>query len=215
MVFTINELYITKEFKEQASEFFNTQYQILLQDVFNDNDSSISSFLSMLVKSKLSNTMFYEDSNPLTHYYKSLNVASLNDTNINIEVEFFKSRQFQEFIEQIIGFELQLKELSIRAFAHKSYELIHDSKVSSDSYIDVYFFLSNDIFSQEMGGYKVYTTYDEELFYLTPQHNTLICIFRDSELRQYTKYINSLAKDNEYIEIKLIYEISDIENELL
>lgn len=207
MIFTINEHYITKEFKEQASEFFNSQGQIQLQDVF--DESTLLSFKKILLRK---NELFTLKSNPLMYSYDEL----IEDIPIEVSngFEYFKSKQFQEFIEELTGFELELENISIKKFTHKSYELIHDSKITDSMLIDVYLFLSEDEFEDSMGGYKVYTTFDEELLYLTPKDNNLTCVFRDQKLRQYTKYINSLAKDKKYIEVKLSYELL-VEDDLI
>ena len=207
MIFTINDHYTTKEFKEEASEFFNSQGQIQLQETF--SESTLTIFKKALLEK---NELFTKQSNPLMYSYKEL----VKDIPIEVSngFEYFKSKQFQEFIEEITGFELELENISIRKFSHKSYELIHDSKITDSLLIDVYLFLSEDEFEDSMGGYKVYTTFEEELLYLTPKHNNLTCVFRDEKLRQYTKYINSLAKNKKYIEVKLSYELS-VEDDLI
>ena len=207
MIFTINPTYTTEKFLLQAQEFFNTENYIQLQHFF---DSSIDTFCSKLLENP---KYFYNNSHPLTHNYHSLQLKNC-DIEILNGLEFFKSKLFEHYIKQLIGFELELKNISISRFEHKNYELLHDSKLTTSLDIDVYLFLCVDEFTPEMGGYKVYTTFDEEILYLNIIHNTLTCIFKDEELRQYTKYINTLAKDKKYIEIKLSYEINE-EDELL
>lgn len=207
MIFTINEHYTTKEFTQQASEFFNSQGQIQLQDIF--DESTFSAFRNELIETK---KLFSQKSNPLIYSFDEL----ISDVPVGVlnGVEYLKSKQFQEYIESILGFSLDFQELTIRKFKHKSYELIHDSKITDSLLIDVYLFLTIDEFDENTGGQKVYTTFDEELLYLTPQDNVLTCVFRDEQLRQYTKYINSFAKDKQYIEVKLTYEIS-VEDEMI
>lgn len=212
MIFTIQELYTNEDFQKQAQEFFNTQAQIQLQQFVTED--SLKEFKNELLTNK---TVFKQRNQPLTHKYESIPSIS-EDVPMSIQhgIEYFKSKQFQDFIEKIVGFDLELKEYEISKFSHKSFELIHDSKITNSLLIDIYFFITKDEFENTMGGQKVYTTFEEELFYLTPEHNTLTCVFRDEELRQYTKYINCLAKDKEYVQIKTTFEISDsIQDELI
>lgn len=203
MIFKKQELYEQKEFLEQAKEFFNNQAQIQLQDFFQGEE--FDEFITKLIQS---NDLFEKKSNPLIFSYEILNQTKAPIL-IQNGIEYFKSKQFQDYVEKLLGFDLELKEFEISKFKHKSFELIHDSKIANSMLIDVYFFISKDSFEDNFGGYKTYTTFDEELFYLTPEHNTLTCVFRDDEMRQYTKYINCLAKDKEYIQVKTVFEIGE------
>ena len=205
MVFQIQELYIDPEFQKQAQEFFNSEGQIQLKDFFTPGSKEFLEFTSTILSKKCARECFKEEYNPLSHKYKILDQK--NTLAQSREHEFFKSKTFQEIIEQTIGFDLQLVSSEISLFSHKSYELIHDEKITNSLLIDVYFFITHDEYNEFDGGHKVYTTFDEEIFYLTPEHNALTCVFRDEELRQYTKYINVNAKHKKYIQIKNTYEV--------
>lgn len=203
MIFQKQELYESSDFSNQAKEYFNEQGQIQLQQFF--KEKSFEEFSKELLSKKTKFTLY---SNPLLHKYYNLDNKN-SSLIIKNGIEYFKSKQFQDYIQEIVGFTLDFKEIQISKFTHKCYELLHDSKVTHSLLIDIYFFITKDEFFDEYGGHKTYTTFDEELFYLTPQHNTLTCIFRDDEMREYTKYINCLAKNKEYVQIKCTFEISE------
>lgn len=214
MKHNIQELYTKEDFFKQAQEFFNQEGFIQLQEFFKENSISKST-QTFLSKSNEIQSLFVESYSPLIEHKYSFN-SSKTPSNVLEFVEFFKSKSFLEYIEQIVGFSLEFNSCEISKFTHKCFELIHDSKLTNSMLIDVYFFISNDVFESQFGGDKVYTTYSEELFYITPQNNTLTCVFRDESLRQYTKYINSLAKDKVYIQIHTTFEIiADLEEDLV
>lgn len=200
----IQQLYKTEEFFEQAQQFFNQEGFIQLQEFFNSEQKEVQECFNTFLN--IDDNIFEEEYSPLIH--KKFEVKRQNVPISVLEyIEFFKSKTFEEYIEQLTGFSIQHTTTSISKFKHKCFELIHDSKLTDSMLIDIYFFISKDNFEQEEGGHKVYTTFDEELFYIQPTSNTLTCVFRDEELRTYTKYINSLAKDKEYIQIHSTFEI--------
>jgi hypothetical protein len=210
MMLEIQQLYSQKEFFAQAQEFFNQEGFIQLQDIFKHSEELTTFQTQLLNFPNFSNTY-----NPLIENKQTTSIDSL-PAQILPQIEYFKSKTFEQYIEQLVGFSLTLQAFEISKFSHKSFELLHDSKVTNSLLIDVYYFITQDEFESQYGGDKVYTTYSEELFYITPQNNTLTCVFRDDEMRVYTKYINSLAKNKSYIQIKTTFEIvGDIEEEVM
>ncbi|MCH8519950.1 MAG: hypothetical protein LAT82_04320 [Nanoarchaeota archaeon] len=203
----IQELYTKKEFFTQAQEFFNQEGFIQLQEFFNQEQKEVVSSLTSL--NLIPQETFSLNYSPLIHKKFDLDYSKISNLKIeSIElIEFFKSKTFEEYLEQLTGFSIQFTKTQISKFNHSCFELIHDSKVTDSMLLDIYFFITKDEFEQEMGGHKVYTTFEEELFYINPTHNSLTCVFRDEELRTYTKYINSLAKEKEYIQIHTTFEI--------
>lgn len=212
----IQELYTKQEFFTQAQEFFNQEGFIQLQEFFNQEIEEVK--LALTSTNSIPQEAFSLNYSPLIHNKFELdtsNIANLKIESIEL-VEFFKSKTFEEYLEQLTGFSIQFTKTQVSKFNHKCFELIHDSKVTDTMLLDIYFFISKDEFEQEMGGHKVYTTFEEELFYINPTPNTLTCVFRDEELRTYTKYINSLAKEKEYIQIHTTFEIlGSLEDDLL
>ena len=209
----IQQLYTSKEFFEQAQQFFNQEGYIQLQEFFNSQNSEVSEYFSSALELPL--TLFTLDYAPLIHKKCILKKEKI-PTSILPFVEYFKSKSFEEFVEQLTGFSVEFQSSEVSSFTHSCFELIHDSKITNSMLLDIYFFISKDEFEQEEGGHKVYTTYNEEVFYITPTHNALTCVFRDEELRTYTKYINSLAKNKQYIQIHTTFEIvGDGEEELM
>ncbi|MFP4402297.1 MAG: hypothetical protein ACLFPL_03605 [Candidatus Nanoarchaeia archaeon] len=210
MISTIQKLYNQKEFFEQAQAFFNQEGFIQLQQFFEESND-LNTFTTQMIKSN-NYSMFYNPLIEQKHLFNETNTPS----SLLASIEYFKSKTFEQYIEELVGFSLTLQRVEISKFTHKCFELLHDSKVADSMLIDVYYFITQDEFESEYGGDKVYTTYNEELFYITPQHNTLTCVFRDDEMRQYTKYINSLAKEKQYIQIKCVYEIQgSLDEELM
>lgn len=210
----IQDLYIKDDFFKQAQHFFNQEGFIQLQEFFKES-SVTESALTFLSNSNEIQSLFQRHYSPLIEN-KYIFDSSKTPSNVLEFVEFFKSKSFMDYVEQLVGFSLQYNSCEISKFTHKCFELIHDSKITTSMLIDVYFFITKDEFESQFGGDKVYTTYEEELFYITPQNNTLTCVFRDESLRQYTKYINSLAKDKEYIQIKCEFEIlGSLEEDLI
>ncbi|MFT4244071.1 MAG: hypothetical protein ACMXYB_01305 [Candidatus Woesearchaeota archaeon] len=200
----IQQLYKTEEFFEQAQQFFNQEGFIQLQEFFNSKEKEVKDCFSTFLN--IDDNIFEEKYSPLIHRKFEMSPQNIPLSILEC-IEFFKSKTFEEYLEQLTGFSIQHTKTSISKFKHKCFELIHDSKLTDSMLIDVYFFISKDDFEQEEGGHKVYTTFDEELFYIQPTSNTLTCVFRDEELRIYTKYINSLAKNKEYIQIHSTFEI--------
>ena len=209
----IQDLYVKEEFFNQAQNFFNQEGFIQLQEFFKENE--IISHIKNFTTDSEVQTLFQRHYSPLIEN-KHIFDISKTPSNVLEFVEFFKSKSFMDYVEQLVGFFLQYNSCEISKFTHKCFELIHDSKITTSMLIDVYFFITKDEFESQFGGDKVYTTYEEELFYITPQNNTLTCVFRDEGLRQYTKYINSLAKDKVYIQIKCEFEIlGSLEEDLI
>lgn len=201
----ITSLYEKEEFQNDAKEYFNSHGHLQLQIFFSSD--SVKEMQQLLLQKKIKSNY-----DPLSHQY-----FEFEESNLKTQIEeFFKSKTFQEVNEKITGFPLDFQKTEISLFKHKSYELILDSKITNSMVIEVYFFITLNDFENEDGGFKVYTTFDEEILYLNIVNNTMTYVFKDEELRQYTKYINSLAKNKEYIQIKTTYEIAEnITDELL
>lgn len=121
-------------------------------------------------------------------------------------LEFFKSNDFKEFLENTFEIGIELENIEICKYKQGDYRILNDLYVKKEDKLDIIFDITKK-WSKNSGGNLVYTTKEEELMILSPEYNTLSVIFRPSEIMSYLKYVNNKAKGNEIIRIEMSFKL--------
>ena len=200
----INPLYLVKELQSEMQEFFTENVFIQLTEFMKKEHNTFK-------KNILNSNYFKKIYDPLIESKSKLNLKEEFSLEIIKYVEFFKSKEFIHFLEDIVEFSLQIKSLSIVKYSHKDFILLNDIKKSQDDCLEVFFDLS-DPWKEEYGGSQTYTTKEEEILHLEPQYNTLTILYKPEEVMKYLKYINNKAKDKNILRIEIQFDIVEIEN---
>lgn len=200
----INKAYFEKELQKEMQDFF-TENVFLQLHSFLDKESI--SFKDALNKSKY----FERKYSPLLESKSILNLKEEFSIDILRFVEYFKSKEFIRFLEDIIDFSLQIKEFSVVCYGHKDFVLLNDISTQDDDCIEVIFDLSDE-WNEAYGGTQTYTTKEEELLHLEPLFNSLTILYKPEDVMKYLKYINSRAKDKKILRVEMKFDIVEIEN---
>jgi len=195
----ITKIYLESEVKQQMSEFFDEENFIQLNNFFEKDIDKI--------KSKLNYSKFDLKYNPMKYKFKELDLKNIYDLEIIELVEFFKSKEFLEYIEEITQIDLSFKDLNLRKYLQSDFTLLHDNQEKEDI-IEVIFDLS-DNWKEEFGGILTYLTKDEEIFYLSPIFNSLTILYKPEYLIKYLKYINNKSKGKNIIRFEIKFDIED------
>lgn len=194
----ITQTYLKEELKEEMQKHFDEQGFIQLNSFLDENLTS------------LKNILLKETTN---HIYKPLEISSKilgeqtrYDPNIILFLEYFKSKEFTSFLEEITGFSLTPKKCEILKYEHKDYTLLHDATNPEEDTIEVLFDLSDSI-PNDAGGTLVYTTQNEEVLYLEPTYNALTILYRPKELLSYLKYINNRANTKKILRVEMNFTL--------
>jgi len=193
----INKTYLDTEVISQMQDFFEEENFIQLNEFLDQNNLSL--------KTKFLNQEFEKKYNPLKYNFSQLNTKALYDLEIIKIIEFFRSKKFLEFIEEIVDLELSFKNLKIKKFEQSNFTLLHDD-LEKEDIIEVIFDLSDD-WQEEFGGTLTYTTKEEEVFYLNPIFNSLTILYKSDSIMKYTKYINNLANDKKILRFEMKFDL--------
>ena len=193
----INKTYLDKEVMEQMQDFFAEENFIQL-NVFLDQDNN-------LIKKKILSQEFNEKYNPLKYKFSELNEKENYDLNIIKMIEFFKSKSFLEFVEEITQIELNFKDLKIKKYSQSDFTLLHDDQEREDEIV-VIFDLSDD-WQETFGGILTYVTKEQEIFYLSPIFNSLIILYKPESVMKYLKYINNHAKNKNILRFEIKFDL--------
>lgn len=139
---------------------------------------------------------------------KSLSALSEKD-NFDLEIikiiEFFKSKEFLNYLEKITEIEIRFKSLNVVKYNQGDFTLLNDNMVKEDI-LQVYFDLTSN-WREEMGGTLTFTTSQEEVFYLEPLCNALTILFKPAEVMKFLKYVNNKSKNNYILRIEAEFEL--------
>jgi Rps23 Pro-64 3,4-dihydroxylase Tpa1-like proline 4-hydroxylase len=193
----INKTYIKKEIIDEMRNFFENEGFIQLNSFFNQN------YIKKIFNSILHEN-FIENYKPL--FFRYYEIKEIYNFEIIKLYEFFKSKEFIEYIEEILNFEIENPKVSIRKYSHRNYTLLNDKLINKEDKINIIFDLTKD-WKDNYGGILTYLTKEEEILYLEPQFNTLTIIFQPTELMKYLKYINNFSKDKQIIRFEIEYDI--------
>ncbi len=200
-LFKINNLYNNEEIIREMENFFEKEGFIQMNNFF---EGKIN-----LIKNKLINEKFDFIYNPMKYRKYILDSKKVIDFELVQIIEFFKSKEFIDFIEKIIGFELVLNSLEILKYSHKSFTIINDEEFSfNNDLIEVIYDLS-DNFKEEMGGILTFTSKEEEILYLDPSFNTLSIIYKPNQIMDYLKYINHKSEKRNILRFKIKFDFKE------
>lgn len=192
-----------EDMMDQIQEFFDTQGYVQLNEFITDKD--LKKFPQRLMKGS-----FRKVYDPLMHSYEELEPRPDQDIHITAFFEFFKSKEFIDFIEEVSGLDLNIKGISLRRYSHRDFILLNDKKDTSDS-LDVFFDLSEEL-DEGSGGILTYTTREEEVFYLEPLSNTLTIIYKPEGIMKYLKYLNNKVGEKYILRVEIGFEFNDTRN---
>lgn len=195
----IFQTYTSPEILQEINEFFEEEGFIQLVNFL---DINIDGIKKEFEKVKFEN-IYIPDEKKL----EILNEKELYNLEIIKLVEFFKSKEFLEYLEKITDFEIQFKSLKVKKYSHKDFTILHDN-LKKEDLLEVYFDLTSN-WKEEMGGTLTFTTREEEVFYLEPLCNALTILFKPEQVMKYLKYINNKAKENYILRIEAKYELID------
>ncbi|XP_014774688.1 prolyl 3-hydroxylase OGFOD1 [Octopus bimaculoides] len=99
----------------------------------------------------------------------------------------------------------------VRMWSHGSYTLLRDTEAKSADYaLDTFLFFGCEGWQPDYGGYISYIVNgeDEELLTISPAHNSLALVYRDSETLRFVKHINhriTSMPNHKFFDISFIY----------
>lgn len=195
----INSTYLKEEVIMEMKEFFESEGFIQLNDFF--EKKWIVETKNILLKCE-----FILDYKPILYRRKSLEIKNQFNLNVILLTEYFKSKEFLNYLEEITQFELEFSELKVNVYTYSDFTLLND-KNKRDECLDVIFDLSDD-FNENMGGRLTYIVKDEEVFYLDPLFNTLTVLYKSEEVMKYLKYINNRAKNNKILRFEISFNFA-------
>ena len=195
----VNELYTDREVKVQMREFFQTEGFIQLNNFLEDKNLD-------KIKGLILNSKFNKIYDPLVESSSEVDMKSITNPELIEFIEYFKSKEFIEYIEEIVDSDMNFIDAKIKIYEHRDFIILNDERKNIDC-LDIIFDISEG-FEENMGGIYTYTTREEELLYLEPMYNTISIVDKPSDIMTYLKYINNKAKDKKIvrIEIKLDYD---------
>lgn len=196
----INRIYLDHEIKCQMKEFFESEGFLQLNDFIQKNN------LTNIKKNILEQDL-KEIYNPILIKKKQMFKKDTYNHEILKLIEFFSSKDFIQFIEEILDLELMLHKIELNIYSHKDFILLSDY-AKKDETIDIIFDLS-DTWNEFYGGILTYTTNEEEVFYLEPSFNTLTFLYKPEEIMKYLKYVNNLAKNKKIIRLEIELKIKE------
>lgn len=196
---SIFQTYKNQEILQEINEFFEEEGFIQLVNFL---DLDIKN-----IKKKLEKAKFNQIYIPDEKKEKILDEKQVFDLDLIKLMEFFKSKEFLEYIEKITDFELQFKSLKVKKYTQGDFTLLHDN-LKKEDILEVYFDLTSE-WKEEMGGVLTFTTREEEVFYLEPLCNALTILFKPEQVMKYLKYVNNKAKNNYILRIEIKFELID------
>ena len=197
----ISKMYRNREIISQMQEFFEREGFIQISEFFEDELQSIR---DGFLKQK-----FIHEYKPELYSWSVLDEEKCTKFELREFFEFFKSKDFMTYLEEVLGFSLNFVDLRVAKYTWKDFTLLNDRLVNDD-YIEMYFDLS-DYLNKEDGGTLVYTTRAEEVFYLETAFNTLTCLYKPKEYMKYLKYLNNKTQGKYILRIEARFVLVDEE----
>ncbi|MFW5704853.1 MAG: hypothetical protein ACOCXG_03330 [Nanoarchaeota archaeon] len=193
----INPIYTQEETLKEMQEYFEEEASISLVAFLNDKLKEIYP--------KLEDSHWILRKNPLSVRRYKLPEKNISDIKLLNFIEFFKSKDFIEFLDKITGFQLRLLNLGIYKYNHRCFTTLGHKHKDRET-IEVIYDLTKT-WNQNSGGTLTYATKQADLFYLSPTFNTLTILFKPEDVMSYLKYINNLAEENKILRIEMSFEI--------
>lgn len=192
----INEEYTSRKTVLEMADFFEEEGFLQLNE-FLENKYAKN------IRKLLIEQNYIEENKPMSFKKKTLETKNLFELEIIKFIEYFRSKEFIEYIEQVTNFELNISEIKINLYERGSYTLLNDKNKREET-LEVIFDLS-DNFTDKMGGKLKYLTNEEEILYLSPSFNTLTITYKSEDVMKYLKYINNLAKENKILRVEISF----------
>ncbi|MCA9497144.1 MAG: hypothetical protein KC589_09435 [Nanoarchaeota archaeon] len=177
----INDMYLDESIKLEMQNVFEEEAFIQLNNFFLNDIKKLRKLIS--------NESFILNYKPQFYRYEEFNIKTCYKPEVLKLYEFFKSKIFLDFLEDILQFEVNIKSIKLHKYSHRDYTILND-KTKREDIIEVFYDLSDE-FEVEMGGTLTYLTKEEEIYYMEAKFNTLTIFFKPSEVMKYLKYINN------------------------
>jgi hypothetical protein len=200
----INKGYLGKELQTEMQDFFSENVFLQLTQFMQEEHD-------LFKKALFDSKHFKKIYNPVIESKEVLDLTQEFNIDVIKYIEFFRSKEFIHFLEEIVDFSLQIKNLKIVKYSHKDFVLLSDLKKENDDVLEVFFDISDD-WNEKYGGTQTYTTKEEEILHLEPQYNTLTILYKPEEVMKYLKYINHRAEKKEIVRVEIQFEIIEVEN---
>ncbi len=201
-IFKINPTYKSIKLNNEIKQFFNQEGFIQLTNFFiNENLNEIKNIIKKQSFKKIKN---------INSNYSKLIIQNNFQFEIIQLIEFFKSKDFIKFIENIVNISLQIKEIKLKKMEINSFENEKENQILEDI-IEITYDLS-DFWDEEFSGLSIYSQNNEDVFYLEPIFNSLTILFRPSSIEKKVNKINKKAKNKNILKIELQLEIYEEEN---
>jgi hypothetical protein len=197
----VEKIYKKDEVMSQMSEFFLGEGFIQLNNFF---DKKYVSKIYGEFK-KLNPQNFIKVYDPMTKKYEEIEISE-KMFDIFLLSNFFRSKDFLDWVEIITSLDFEFSDLKIRRYSWKDFTLINDKEIEKEDKLIIYFDLTKD-WKEEFGGYVTFLTKTEEILYLEPFYNTLTIIYKPKEVMKYLKYINNLSKGKEIIRFEIEFKV--------
>jgi len=196
----ITDVYTKKKIISDMEGFFGENGFIQLNNFLSEN---YKEFRENLIKENF--VSVYE---PLLCKKKILNLKETYNFEILRVIEFFKSKEFLNFIEEITEFEVSLTKFEVNVYSHRDFVVLNND-VKNDENISIIYDVSDE-FKEDMGGVLTFVTKEEEVFCLEPSFNSLSIFYNPIEISKYLKYINNRSKGLNIIRIEMEFSIIEL-----
>ncbi len=206
----INKIYEREETKKEMQNFFLDEGFIQFKDFLNLDE--MENFLKSPkdISNFLNKNLFIKKYIPDKYSYKEYNFNGEFNLEILKLLEFFKSKNFIKYLEEISDFDLIFKSINLRMYEKGDYTLLHDEELRNDDYLELIYDLSDELEDDE-GGILTYVTKFEEVFYLSSFFNSLTIVYRSSDLMSYLKYMNHKSKNKKIIRFEIKYDFLELD----
>lgn len=196
----INEVYLNSEIKSDMIEFFTQNGFIQLNNFL---DKKFIEF-----KLNLMNEKFIQVSKEGTYKKKNLNLKEVYKFEIIEIIEFFKSKQFIEFIEDITECDIFLSNLEVNMYGCDDF-VNFDNEPKREDIISIIFDMSDDWDEKQNEGVLSYVTGDEEIFYLDPSANTLSIMYKPQDVTRYLRKIQGNTENRKILRVEMDFSIEE------
>lgn len=200
-IFQINPVYKKSNLKNEMQDFFDKESFLQLTNFFTINLNKIK---FIILDQKFTKHV------SLNAFFETLILKNNFQFEIIQLVEFFKSNEFRLFLEEITNLPLSFKSLQINKYSKNSFQNKDYNKLNQDV-LEIYYDLS-DLWNEKYSGFTIFSTLNENIFYLEPIFNSLTILFRSSLVDKQIEKINNFAKNKNILRLEVQFEISEQES---
>jgi Rps23 Pro-64 3,4-dihydroxylase Tpa1-like proline 4-hydroxylase len=200
----INPVYLNEKNKQRILKKLQKDSYILISEFLRDDvfDKLITSIKETGWEEKSTGPPFIRKYHLLKDSeiddfkdYNNNNIKDYKDSSSSFckyVYEFFKSRSFAIFINEISNWQVTGVASEFRKFQPSNYTLIHDQAQDRIG-ADVTLYCIEDEWDEKWGGGTHYVADEHELLVIYPKKNMLSIVIREAGTLRFVKYVNSHA----------------------